>query len=1032
MRSPSPALAARGLALSLLLSSTAMAGVVGPTVFEVDSTSDTVDRNPGDGVCADITGACSLRAAVMEANALGSPTEIRLGPENAFALTLIGAGEDAAATGDLDVTGQIQLNGNESTLDGLGLDRFFDVQPGGRLSVNRLYASNGGVVDESGGGYRNRGQLGLLYSIVDNSSATGAGASGGAVFNDGGILLVLTCLFENNDATRAGGAIESNGGNTTILRSLILTNSTGPGPGNGGGFHLTGMGNVEMRRTLYSGNSASAEGGGVWNSSAGTLHLELCRFVGNSANGIAADNGGGGVFNDGGVLSLNGGIFNGNSANLGSGSGGGLFNNAGDVTAVGTSFRNNVSARAGGGIEVVGGSTLLTSVLIDGNMTGDMPGNGGGLHLTGMGDVTIADSTVNGNSAGSEGGGLWNSAVGSMTVSGTGVTQNAANGIAADNGGGGLFNDGGTLSVTGGVISGNTALMGSGSGGGILNNLGTLSVDGTLISGNMSARAGGGIEAVDGSTSLMGALLSANMAGPSPGNGGGLHISGAGSVALVDTDVVLNSAAAEGGGLWNSAGSTMDIIGCSVDGNIASGNDPDQGGGGLFNEGGTMVVDDTAVTNNVADGTSGSGGGALNNSGGSLDITDATFAGNASQRAGGGIEANASPVTMDQVALAFNTTGPAPGNGGGLHLTGAATIDFVRSVAVGNSASAEGGGLWNSALGTLNVSDARIDGNTASGDLADQGGGGLFNEGGGLNVLDTILNGNAADGVAGSGGGILNMNGSLQVQVSTISDNSSNRAGGGVEQTGLDAMGNPVTSQGVFVGVTFEGNATGAAPGNGGAFHQTGPGDAAFVQCFVSDNTAGAEGGGLWNSAVASMQVFDCLIEGNVASGNDPDQGGGGIFGDGGQIVITGSTISGNVANGSSGSGGGVLNNMGMLTLTSTTLSGNSSMRAGGGIEANVGTTDLNDVVLSDNVTGAAPGNGGGLHLTGAGSVTYDDGLCTLNDAANEGGGLWNSDTGTMIVNNVSIQTNTAPVGTDVFNDGGTFTIDGNNVPPGP
>ncbi len=36
----------------------------------VDSTTDTVDANPGDAICADSGGGCSLRAAIEEANAL--------------------------------------------------------------------------------------------------------------------------------------------------------------------------------------------------------------------------------------------------------------------------------------------------------------------------------------------------------------------------------------------------------------------------------------------------------------------------------------------------------------------------------------------------------------------------------------------------------------------------------------------------------------------------------------------------------------------------------------------------------------------------------------------------------------------------------------------------------------------------------------------------------------------------------------------------------------------------------------------------
>ena len=41
----------------------------GRVIFNVDTTADTVDADPGNGTCADADGYCSLRAAIMEANA---------------------------------------------------------------------------------------------------------------------------------------------------------------------------------------------------------------------------------------------------------------------------------------------------------------------------------------------------------------------------------------------------------------------------------------------------------------------------------------------------------------------------------------------------------------------------------------------------------------------------------------------------------------------------------------------------------------------------------------------------------------------------------------------------------------------------------------------------------------------------------------------------------------------------------------------------------------------------------------------------
>lgn len=64
--------------------------------FTVNSTADAVDATPGDGVCATATATCTLRAAIMEANALAGADTITL-PAGSYGLTIGGAGEDASA-----------------------------------------------------------------------------------------------------------------------------------------------------------------------------------------------------------------------------------------------------------------------------------------------------------------------------------------------------------------------------------------------------------------------------------------------------------------------------------------------------------------------------------------------------------------------------------------------------------------------------------------------------------------------------------------------------------------------------------------------------------------------------------------------------------------------------------------------------------------------------------------------------------------------------------------------------------------------
>ena len=71
--------------------------------FVVNTFLDTIDVKPGDLSSADRAGNSSLRAAVMEANALDGDDTILLIP-GTFRLTIAGSGEDASASGDLDVT----------------------------------------------------------------------------------------------------------------------------------------------------------------------------------------------------------------------------------------------------------------------------------------------------------------------------------------------------------------------------------------------------------------------------------------------------------------------------------------------------------------------------------------------------------------------------------------------------------------------------------------------------------------------------------------------------------------------------------------------------------------------------------------------------------------------------------------------------------------------------------------------------------------------------------------------------------------
>jgi hypothetical protein len=73
----------------------------------------------------------TLRAAVQEANAHAGPDVITL-PAGLFVLSLAGPGENAAATGDLDIVEELEgrrCGMGATVIDGLYSDRIFHPLP---------------------------------------------------------------------------------------------------------------------------------------------------------------------------------------------------------------------------------------------------------------------------------------------------------------------------------------------------------------------------------------------------------------------------------------------------------------------------------------------------------------------------------------------------------------------------------------------------------------------------------------------------------------------------------------------------------------------------------------------------------------------------------------------------------------------------------------------------------------------------------------------------------------------------------------
>jgi hypothetical protein len=240
----------------------------------VNSTADTVDANLGDRLALDADGKTTLRAAIMEANALGGAAIITL-PAATYTLTIAGAGEDNSATGDLDIKSDVTIVGagtGSTIINGSALDRVLDISAD--VVLRALTVTNG---RPPGPGQK------------------GNGYGGGIAINSGTVVLDQVAVSGNHGAFGTGG-IAVNGGNLTITGSTVSGNST---PYAGGGILVWNGGTANIINTTISGNSAD-NGGGVASNSDGTL----ITITNSTITGNTAKFGGGGMKIDGGTLKI--------------------------------------------------------------------------------------------------------------------------------------------------------------------------------------------------------------------------------------------------------------------------------------------------------------------------------------------------------------------------------------------------------------------------------------------------------------------------------------------------------------------------------------------------------------------------------------------------------------------------------------------------------------------------------------------------------------------------------------------------------
>lgn len=278
--------------------------------FNVDTTADGPDANPGDGICATLVGPCTLRAAIEEANALTGAHTINL-PYGIYA-------------GAYVITADISLVGHRGGSFNLtpfveGGGPTFTIESGARASMTDVSIINGdstgttgfggcvenhgelefmngglgGCTGVLGGAILNDGTLTMTSSVVATSDAVDVvtGGQGGGLFNEGTAILtevkfqlnssehqggaisnlanlsLTDCWLDDNEAASQGGGLYSNplhpGDEVNLTRVTVSRNvSAGSFNFDGGGIHA--QGNLTLTNVTIHSNSAGGTGGGLY------------------------------------------------------------------------------------------------------------------------------------------------------------------------------------------------------------------------------------------------------------------------------------------------------------------------------------------------------------------------------------------------------------------------------------------------------------------------------------------------------------------------------------------------------------------------------------------------------------------------------------------------------------------------------------------------------------------------------------------------------------------------------------------------
>ena len=604
------------------------------------------------------------------------------------------------------------------------------------------------------------------------------------------------------------------------------------------------------------------------------------------------------------------------------------------------------------GIFYIGGANVTISGITIMNGNASAPGGsgvGGGINNQG-GTLTINSSIIKNNFSTFEGAGIYN--LGTLSINDSTISENSGRE------GSGIFHQVGTLTINNSTVSKNE--------GGGISNRGLVNINASTISNNTGRyNNGGGIITFGGTVNLSNSTVSNNFRS---GVGGGIAVESRGTVNLTNSTVAFNSASAgNGGGVYCGFESTVKIRNSIIARNIGA-SAPSDFGGTLQSQG-YNLIGSTAFTTITGDVT----GNLLN-----IDPLLLPLGNNGGNTQTHVLRENSPAIDKGdpENVTATDQRGVSRPFGGDGNGAGRADIGAIEAGILVTNTNNNGVGSLRQAIADANATttndeirfstlfDTPQTISLTSGELVIANSGSL------------IINGTGADKLTISGNNqsrIFSINAGTNVSLSKIAiadGNVANGSGGGILNTGVLVIDNSIVR-----------NNKAIQSGNGGGIYNTNDSTLTLTNSTIHNNSA-IDGGGVGNGFNGTLSINNSTISQNTASAdggginnfqgklkvnnssimsNTAGEGGGiGNSSDSGIAILTNSTVSNNEALGNGG-GGGISNKFGIFSLANTTISNNSATFDGGGIRTVLGVVNLVNLTVSGN----SARQGGGVQSGG-------------------------------------------------------------------